>query len=144
MTVSGGAVVPIEVVKRVKQEFGCQFSIVFGQTETSPVVTATRLDDSPEDVSESLGRAVAQAEVKIVDPETGGIVPVGQPGEFNRVLAVRQERQGHGPRQVDGAPALCCMGAEVVDDEGDDRRTRSRHIMRLTGIRRRQCRRQAE
>jgi len=80
--ISGGAVVPIEIVKRIKREFGCEFSIIFGQTETSPVVTSTRLDDTPEDTSESLGRALPHAEVKIVDTETGEIVQVGETGEF--------------------------------------------------------------
>ena len=82
VVISGGSVVPIEIVKRVKQEFGTNFAIVFGQTETSPVNTSTRLDDTPEDASESLGRALPQVEVKIVDPESGATVDVGQTGEL--------------------------------------------------------------
>ena len=82
VVISGGAVVPIEIVKRVKQEFETNFAIVFGQTETSPVNTSTRLDDTPEDISESLGRALPQAEVKIVDPESGETVAVGEAGEL--------------------------------------------------------------
>ncbi len=82
VVISGGAVVPIEIVKRVQRDFGTNFAIVFGQTETSPVNTSTRLDDTPEDISESLGRALPQAEVKIVDPESGETVAVGETGEL--------------------------------------------------------------
>ena len=82
VVISGGAVVPIEIVKRVQQDFDTNFAIVFGQTETSPVNTSTRLDDTPEDISESLGRALPQAEVKIVDPESGKTVAVGDAGEL--------------------------------------------------------------
>jgi len=80
--ISGGAVVPIEIVKRVKDEFGTDFAIVYGQTETSPIITSTRLDDSPEDTSESMGRALPQTEVKIVNPESGDTIPVGETGEL--------------------------------------------------------------
>jgi fatty-acyl-CoA synthase len=82
VVISGGAVVPVEVVKRVKAEFGVDFAIIFGQTETSPVVTSTRLDDSPEDSAESLGRPLPRCEVKIVDVATGATVPVGATGEL--------------------------------------------------------------
>ena len=80
--ISGGAVVPIEIVKRVKQEFGVDFSIIFGQTETSPIVTTTRLHDSPEDTAQSLGTPLPCCEVKIVDAESGATLPIGHTGEF--------------------------------------------------------------
>ena len=80
--VSGGSTVPVELVKRIEAEMGVKFSIVFGQTETSPVITMGRLDDSPEDKSESLGRALDHTEVKIIDPETDAIVPIGVTGEM--------------------------------------------------------------
>ena len=80
--VSGGSTVPVELVKRIEAEMGVKFSIVFGQTETSPVITMGRLDDSPEDKSESLGRALDHTEVKIIDPETDTIVPIGVTGEM--------------------------------------------------------------
>jgi fatty-acyl-CoA synthase len=82
VVISGGAVVPIEIVRRVKTEFGCDFSIIFGQTETSPMITMTRLDDSAEDTAHSLGRPIPCCEVKIVDPASGRTLPVGESGEF--------------------------------------------------------------
>lgn len=79
---SGAATVPVEVVKRVEQEFGARLIIGYGQTETSPSITHTRLDDSAEDKSETIGYAIPQVEIKIVDPETHVTLPVGQPGEL--------------------------------------------------------------
>lgn len=79
---SGAATVPVDVVKRVEQEFGVRLIIGYGQTETSPAITHTRLDDSPEDKSETIGYAIPQIEVKIIDTETGETLPVGQSGEL--------------------------------------------------------------
>jgi acyl-CoA synthetase (AMP-forming)/AMP-acid ligase II len=79
---SGAATVPVEVVKRVEAEFGVRLIIGYGQTETSPAITHTRLDDAPEDKSETIGYAIPQVEVKIIDPETGETLPVGQSGEL--------------------------------------------------------------
>jgi fatty-acyl-CoA synthase len=79
---SGASFVPAELVRRTKKQFGCQTTIVFGQTELHGVITQTHLDDSPEDQSETTGRPLPQVEVKIVDPETGATVPLGVQGEI--------------------------------------------------------------
>jgi fatty-acyl-CoA synthase len=79
---SGASFVPAELVIRAKAAFGCQFSIVFGQTELHGVVTQTHLDDSAEDQSRTIGRPLPLVEVKIADPESGATVPVGTRGEI--------------------------------------------------------------
>ncbi len=79
---SGGAPVPAELVRRVQQEFGARFSILFGQTEAAPVITMTRPDDTPEDIATTLGTAIPQVAVKVVDPATGETVPIGTAGEL--------------------------------------------------------------
>ena len=79
---SGAATVPVDVVKRVEQSFGARLIIGYGQTETSPAITHTRLDDCAEDKSETIGYPIPQIEVKIVDPESGRTLPVGQAGEL--------------------------------------------------------------
>lgn len=79
---SGGTIVPIEIVRRVEAEFGVRLIIGYGQTETSPGITHTRLDDSPRDKSETIGRAMPQVEVKIIDPQTGAVLPVDHAGEL--------------------------------------------------------------
>ncbi len=82
MTVSGGAMVPPELVRRVREAFGCGFETVYGQTESSPVVTQTAADDSLQDLCETVGRALPQTEISIRDPASNALVPVGQVGEI--------------------------------------------------------------
>src|SRR6201999_120620 len=64
--VSGGAVVPPALVRRVEAAFGAPLSIVFAQTEASPVITQTSPDDDPDDRAETLGRPLPHTEVKLV------------------------------------------------------------------------------
>ena len=64
---SGGSPVPPELVRRVEQRFGVQFTTVYGQTELSPVVTQTSPADSPEDKASTAGRPLPQVEVAVRD-----------------------------------------------------------------------------
>jgi fatty-acyl-CoA synthase len=80
--VSGGSPVPAELVRRVERRLGARFSIVFGTTECSPLITQVKLDDSEPDRAETLGSPMPQTEVQITDVVTGEPVPVGQPGEL--------------------------------------------------------------
>ncbi|MDH3681749.1 MAG: AMP-binding protein [Acidimicrobiia bacterium] len=79
---SGAATVPVDVVRRVEKEFDVSLVIGYGQTETSPAITHTRLDDTAEDKSETIGYAIPQVEIKIIDTESGKTLPVGEPGEL--------------------------------------------------------------
>jgi fatty-acyl-CoA synthase len=79
---SGGATVPAPLVRRIEETLGVQFSIIYGQTEASPGITLMKLDDSPEDKAGTLGPALPQTELKVVDPSTGRTVPCGTPGEL--------------------------------------------------------------
>jgi fatty-acyl-CoA synthase len=81
-SVSGGSLVPAELVRRIEATFGVRFCIVYGTTECSPLVTMTRFDDSAEDKAETIGRAMPQTEVKIVDPVSGEVVAPGAVGEL--------------------------------------------------------------
>jgi fatty-acyl-CoA synthase len=82
VAVSGGAPVPADLVRRVESRLGVAFSIVFGTTECSPLLTTVRLDASAEDRAGTLGTPLPQTEIQIADPGTGAPVPVGQPGEL--------------------------------------------------------------
>ena len=82
MALSGGAMVPPELVRRVKSVFGCDFTTVYGQTESSPVVTQTKGDDSLEDLCETVGQPLAQTDVSIRDPATNAVAPLGAVGEI--------------------------------------------------------------
>ncbi|WOJ94646.1 AMP-binding protein [Congregibacter variabilis] len=79
---SGGSTVPADLVKRLEEAVGAPFTIVFGQTECSPVACMTHADDSLDDKAHTLGQAMPGVEVKIVDTETGDTQPVGVLGEF--------------------------------------------------------------
>ena len=79
---SGAAAVPASLVHRAIDTLGCQFSILFGQTEMHGVISQTRVTDAPEDQAETVGQPLPQLEVKIVDPTTGEVVPVGERGEI--------------------------------------------------------------
>jgi fatty-acyl-CoA synthase len=81
--IMAGSPCPIEVMKRVNSEMGIeQISIAFGQTETSPVSTFVRVDDTLEHRCQTVGQVMPHTEIKIVDPTTGQLQPRGEPGEF--------------------------------------------------------------
>ena len=79
---SGGSTVPAALVKRFEEELGAKFTIVFGQTECSPVASMTRPNDLLEDKADTLGGPMPQVEIKIIDPESGETVPLGTLGEY--------------------------------------------------------------
>ncbi len=80
--VMGGAPCPIEIMKRVATEMHCPgMTVIYGQTESSPVITMSDSDDDLERRVSTVGRACPNTEVKIVAPD-GGIVPVGEQGEL--------------------------------------------------------------
>ena len=79
---SGGSPVPAELVRQVEARIGARFSIVFGTTECSPLITVVRLDASAEERTETLGTPLPQTEVQIADVATGAPVPVGVVGEL--------------------------------------------------------------
>ena len=79
---SGGATVPAELVRRIESTLGVQFSIIYGQTEASPGVTLMKPDDSEEDKATTLGPVLPQTELKVIDPETGATLPIGEAGEL--------------------------------------------------------------
>jgi fatty-acyl-CoA synthase len=81
--IMAGASCPVQVMKRCMDELNmAQVSIAYGMTETSPVSCQTTVDDDLERRTETVGRVHPHVEVKIVDPETGRVVPRGQPGEL--------------------------------------------------------------
>jgi fatty-acyl-CoA synthase len=82
VAVSGGSPVPAELVRQVEGRLGVRFSIVFGTTECSPLLTQVKLDASAEDRAGTLGTPLPQTEIQIADVATGTPVPVGQVGEL--------------------------------------------------------------
>ena len=79
---AGGSTVPAALVTRLEQQLGANFTIVFGQTECSPVASMTRPDDTVQDKAGTIGPAMPHVQVKIIDPDSGRTLPVGQIGEY--------------------------------------------------------------
>ena len=67
-----GSPCPIEVMKRVSTDMGIdEMAIAFGMTETSPVTTQVRRDDTLENRCGTVGQVMPHTEIKIVDAVTG-------------------------------------------------------------------------
>ncbi len=78
-----GSPCPVEVMKQVTSTMHMpEVGIAYGMTETSPVSTQTATDDNLDRRTGTVGQPGPHIEVKIVDPETGLVVPRGTPGEF--------------------------------------------------------------
>jgi fatty-acyl-CoA synthase len=81
--IMAGSPCPVEVMKQVIERMSMtEVSICYGMTETSPVSTQTRADDSLDRRVSTVGRVGPHLEVKVIDPETGRTVPRGTPGEL--------------------------------------------------------------
>jgi fatty-acyl-CoA synthase len=80
--IMAGAPCPIEIFKRVVDEMSCpQLTIIYGQTETSPVITGSGVDASLEIRATTVGVAYPNTEVKLIDV-AGDTVEIGEQGEL--------------------------------------------------------------
>lgn len=81
--IMAGSPCPVEVMKRVIDEMSMEeVTIAYGMTETSPVSFQSRTDDSIDRRVSTVGTIMPHIESKIINPETGRIVPVGTSGEL--------------------------------------------------------------
>jgi fatty-acyl-CoA synthase len=81
--IMAGSPCPVKVMQEVVDKMNMtQISIVFGQTESSPGCTQSRVDDSLDLRVNTVGRALPGVECRIVDPETNMELPVNTDGEF--------------------------------------------------------------
>jgi fatty-acyl-CoA synthase len=81
-TIMGGASnVSPALIEAAEQVFGANVINLFGQTELSPVLTATRPDDSRDDQLNTVGRPLPQVDCRIVDPMSGEVLGIGEVGE---------------------------------------------------------------
>jgi len=106
--VMAGAPCPIEVMKRVVSDMHCaEMTIAYGQTESSPVITMSSVEDDLERRVSTVGGACPNTEVKIVSA-AGKTAPVGEQGE----LCTR------GYLVMDGYDQEPEATSRAVDDEG--------------------------
>ncbi|HEX6677926.1 MAG TPA: long-chain fatty acid--CoA ligase [Actinomycetes bacterium] len=76
---SGGAAMPVEVLRAFEQAFGCLVLEGYGLSETSPVASFNHPDR--ERKPGSIGTPIRGVEMRVVD-EQGAVVPQGQVGEI--------------------------------------------------------------
>ncbi|ONI92561.1 AMP-binding protein [Saccharothrix sp. ALI-22-I] len=121
--IMAGSPCPVEVMKQVVSRMGMEeVTICYGMTETSPVSTQTRADDSLELRVSTVGRVHPHLEIKLVDPDTGLTVPRGTPGElctrgYSVMLGYWNEPEKTA-EAIDAARWMHTGDLAVMDDDG--------------------------
>ena len=81
--IMAGAPCPIDTMRKVQSLMNMtEICVCYGMTETSRVSTESCTDDPQELRVPTVGTVHPHLEIKIIDPETGAIVPRGTAGEF--------------------------------------------------------------
>jgi fatty-acyl-CoA synthase/long-chain acyl-CoA synthetase len=125
--IGGAATLPASMVEAVEEVFGARVTNLFGQTELSPVLTATRGSDSREDQLGTVGHPLPQVDVKIVGP-SGEVLPLGESGEIcARGYQQLIEYLG------DAAATSACVDEDGFVHTGDLGAMDSRGYLTLTG-----------
>ncbi|VTR95595.1 amp-binding protein : AMP-dependent synthetase and ligase OS=Sphaerobacter thermophilus (strain DSM 20745 / S 6022) GN=Sthe_0360 PE=4 SV=1: AMP-binding: AMP-binding_C [Gemmata massiliana] len=121
--ITAGAPCPIEVMKQIQTRMHMrEITNVCGMTETSPASTQTGRDDPLEKRVATVGRPFPHAEIKIIDPVTGAIVPRGVPGEQctrgYMVMLGYWEDPDATARAIDSTGWMHTGDLAIMDDEG--------------------------
>ena len=103
--VSGGAAMPVEVMRAFEQKFGCEILEGYGLSETSPVASFNRRDGRRR--PGSIGLPVDGVEMRVIDDD-GTEVPQGDVGE----VTIRGHNVMKGYWKQEGATA------EAIDPDG--------------------------
>ena len=137
LAVTGAAVVPVELVKRMRSEL--TFSTVltaYGLTESTGTVTMCRRGDDPETIARTSGRAIPGLEVSVVD-DKGEEVARGEPGEIvvrgYTVVRGYFEDPEATAEAIDAEGWLHTGDVGVMDDAGNVRITDRKKDMFIVG-----------
>src|SRR5690349_21973884 len=119
----GGYPNQMQIMKQVDSRMGLkEITICYGMTETSPVSTQTRADDSLDRRVSTVGQVHPHLEVKVVDPATGLTVPRGTPGELctrgYSVMLGYWDDPGKTAEAIDAARWMHTGDLAVMDDAG--------------------------
>ena len=79
---TGGAPVPPELVRRVRNRLDCHLLSAFGQTEHSPMICLNPIEATQEQIVETAGQPLPQTEVSVQSPEDSRVLPIGEVGEI--------------------------------------------------------------
>ncbi len=121
--IMAGSPCPIEVMKKVQSKMNMrEVTICYGMTETSPVSTQSTTDDPLDKRVSTVGRIHPHVEIKVVNPESGGVAPRGERGELcTRGYCVmlgywNNEEATH--EAIDSARWMHTGDLATMDDEG--------------------------
>ena len=121
--IMAGSPCPVEVMKQVVERMGMrEVTICYGMTETSPVSTQTRGDDTLDQRVSTVGRVHPFVEIKVIDPTSGRPVPRGEPGELctrgYSVMLGYWDEPGKTAETIDRARWMHTGDLAVMDAEG--------------------------
>jgi fatty-acyl-CoA synthase len=121
--IMAGSPCPVEVMKQVQALMHMrEVAIAYGMTETSPVSTQTRLGAPLAKQVGTVGQVHPHVQIKIVDPQTGQVVPVGERGELctrgYSVMLGYWDNEEATRAAIDGARWMHTGDLATMDDEG--------------------------
>jgi fatty-acyl-CoA synthase len=121
--IMAGAPCPPELVRRVIEEMGCKELLIgYGETEASPITHLTRPRDPFDRRVNTVGTNLPHQEVKVVEPGTGAILPVGTEGEVcfrgYHVMRGYFGMEEATKRTIDAAGWLHSGDLGVMDEDG--------------------------
>jgi fatty-acyl-CoA synthase len=121
--IMAGSPCPVEVMKKVNKLMHIpEMTIAYGLTEASPVCTQTKVDASLEKRVNTVGQVLPHIEIKIVDPETGHVVPIEETGEFCArgycVMLEYWKNQEQTNKAIDDGGWLHSGDLATMDEEG--------------------------
>jgi fatty-acyl-CoA synthase len=107
--IMAGSPCPEPLMKQVVERMNMrEITIVYGLTEASPGCTQTRADDTLEHRVSTVGFPLPGVECKIINPDTGGDLPDGEPGEFC----------ARGYNIMNGYYKMAEATAQIIDSDG--------------------------
>lgn len=121
--IMAGSPCPVEVMKKVQSLMHIsEMEIAYGMTETSPVSTQTRIGTPLDKQVSTVGKVHPHLEIKIIDPNTGLLVPRGESGEFctrgYSVMLKYWNNQEATKQAIDQVGWMHTGDLGVMDDEG--------------------------
>jgi HIP---CoA ligase len=137
LAVTGAAVVPVELIKRMRSELSFETILTaYGLTEATGVVTMCRPGDDAETIALTSGCAIPDTEVRVVD-DTGDERKPGEPGEIvvrgYNVMSGYFEDAAATQDAIDGEGWLHTGDVGVMDERGYVRITDRRKDMFIVG-----------
>src|SRR5205807_1068184 len=120
--IMAGSPCPVEVMRKVQSQMHMpEVTICYGMTETAPVSTQSSTDDPLDKRVSTVGRIHPHVEIKIVDPQSGQILPRGQAGElctrgYSVMLGYWNNAEATG-QAIDAARWMHTGDLATMDDE---------------------------